>query len=299
MRKLSQIISLAGITLIIALAAPVRAQDSTVVEKKTPDLAFIVKKITNGDFLLSARVSWYEKRKDYPVTGVPVEMLIGEQPAEQIKITASTNSDGYAEALIQKGVKVPRDKDGVIHCKAVFTGTDAVEPAETEFLFTEVNLSLSLELVDSVKTVLLKAFRVDGSGKELPLEGESVGIAVQRMLSNLPVGDISIDAEGNGSLEFPADLPGEDSLGTLEVIASIAENEVYGNVEFRQKIAWGTPKPVWAAGNRTLWSHIAPVWMIVSLTIMLIGVWAHYLYVIIQLIRIRKKGKPEKLENIS
>jgi hypothetical protein len=223
-------------------------------------------------------------------------MLIGDKPGEEIKITASANSEGFAEALIEKGVKVPRDKEGVIHCKAVFTGTDAVEPAETEFLFTEVNLTMSLELIDSVKTVVMKAFKLDGTGKELPLEGESVSIAVQRMLSTLPIGDISIDAEGNGFLEFPVDLPGEDSLGTLEVIAVIAENEVYGNVESRQKINWGTPKPVWEAGNRTLWSHIAPVWMIVSLTIMLIGVWAHYLYVIIQLIRIRKKGKPEKLQ---
>jgi hypothetical protein len=296
MRKLNQIISLAGAILILTSVVTAKAQDSSVVEKKTPDLVFIVKKITNGDFLLSARVSWYENREDNPVPGVPVDLFIGEKPDEEIRITASTNTDGYAEALIQKGVKVPRDKEGVIHCKAVFAGTDAVEPAETEFLFTEVTLIMSLELVDSVKTVMMKAFKIDGKGKELPLEGESVSIAVQRMLSSLPVGDISIDAEGNGFLEFPADLPGEDSLGTLEVIAFIAESEVYGNVEARQKISWGTPKPVWEAGNRTLWSHIAPVWMIVSLTIMLIGVWAHYLYVIIQLIRIRKKGKPEKLQ---
>jgi hypothetical protein len=296
MRKLTQIISLAGIILIFAAILPVKAQDSAAVEKKTPDLAFVIKKLTNGGFLLSARVSWYEKRVDNPVPGVPVEMLIGEKPGDEIRITATTDQDGYAETFIEKGVKVPRDKDGVIHCKAVFAGTTAVEPAETEFIFTEVNLNMSLELVDSVKTVLLKAFKLDGAGKEVPLEGESVSIAVQRMLSALPVGDISIDAEGNGSLEFPADLPGEDSLGTLEVIAFIAENEVYGNAEFRQKIVWGKPKPVWEAGNRTLWSYIAPVWMIVSLTIMLIGVWAHYLYVIIQLIRIRMRGKPEKLQ---
>jgi hypothetical protein len=281
---------------LVLLTSPISgfAQDSAAVEKKTPDLGFVVKRITGGDYLVTTRVSWYENRKDNPVKGVPVTVLIGTEASTQITLTATTDEDGYGISMIKAGANLPKDAEGKVNAKAVFDGNSNFEAAEAEVSFIEVNLKMSLELVDSVKTVILKAFKLDAKGKESPLEGESVTVSVQRMLSRLPVGDISIDAEGNGSLEFPADLPGTDSLGTLEVIASISENESYGNVETVQNITWGKPKVLIPKDNRTLWSHIAPVWMIISLTIMLIGVWAHYLYVVIQLIRVKIKGNPVK-----
>jgi hypothetical protein len=294
MRNRICFISVLGIAFLLSGMISGFAQDSTAVTKKTPDLSFVIKRISDGAYLITSRVSWYENRKDHPVPSVPVDFSIGDQPLSQLHITATTDQDGYAEVKIDPGVKLPKDKEGRVHATASFAGTDLVDAASAEFGFIETRLSMSLELVDSVKTVKVKAYKIDALGKETPLEGESVTISVQRMLSRLPIGDVSIDAEGNGSLEFPGDLPGIDSLGNLEVIASITENESYGNIELKQNIAWGLPKVKILAGNRTLWSHIAPVWMIISLSIMLIGVWAHYLYVVIQLIRIKLKGKLEK-----
>lgn len=284
----------AGIAMLL-LAPIAQAQDETA--KKTPDFAFVVTKTTDGGYSVKTRVTLYENRKDIPIAWVPVNITIGDDPARETVINTSTDSQGYGEAIIEPGFKMPRDKEGKVHMKAVFPGSPELEPAEAEVSFQEVNLKMNLELVDSVKTVKLTAFKLDAQGKELPLEGESVSISVQRMLSRLPIGDITIDAEGNGSLEFPADLPGTDSLGTVQVIASISENENYGNLEMKASADWGKPKEKVSFNSRTLWSHIAPVWMIISLTIMLVGVWAHYLYVVIQLIRIKRKGKKEKLVN--
>jgi hypothetical protein len=39
---------------------------------------------------------------------------------------------------------------------------------------------------------------------------------------------------------------------------------------------------------RELWTPIAPLWMIITLIIMLTGVWAHYIYAIIQLVLIKR-----------
>ena len=60
----------------------------------------------------------------------------------------------------------------------------------------------------------------------------------------------------------------------------------------RQEIKWGIPgiHPT-GESKRELWTAIAPRWMIFTLSIMLAGVWGHYIFAIISLIRIKKAGE--------
>ncbi|MEI6750751.1 MAG: hypothetical protein WCM93_16465, partial [Bacteroidota bacterium] len=83
-----------------------------------------------------------------------------------------------------------------------------------------------------------------------------------------------------------------DSIGNLTVIAQIEENDIYGNVRGEAKINWGLPKRLINAEKPTgeLWTPIAPLWMIITLIIMLVGVWSHYAYTVIQLYKIKKIG---------
>ena len=100
-----------------------------------------------------------------------------------------------------------------------------------------------------------------------------------------------LDDNGEISIEFPDDLPG-DAEGFLEVVVRFDEHYLFGNVEKRQRMQWGqATRHKIPESYRALWTQIAPLWMIVTLSIMLAGVWSHYLYVIIQLIRIKKMGK--------
>jgi hypothetical protein len=58
-----------------------------------------------------------------------------------------------------------------------------------------------------------------------------------------------------------------------------------------EKATWGTHRSSdYTEPSRTLWTRGAPVWMIVTLTILLIGVWSHYMYAIVQLLFIRQEG---------
>ena len=47
--------------------------------------------------------------------------------------------------------------------------------------------------------------------------------------------------------------------------------------------------------ENTLWSKAAPIWMYVVLTILLVGVWANYVYTVIHLFKINKEGKELEL----
>jgi hypothetical protein len=268
------------------------AQNTVAVEKKAPDLTFTVKKLTDGSFELKSRLALFEKRKDIPIAGARVDYLIGSD----LKIDGNvTDKNGYALAIIKKGTVIPRDKDGVITCTAGFAGNNLYEAANTEVKFIETRISMTFDLVDSVKTAKVEAYKIDGAGMESPLADQILTVSVQRMFSRLPVGDVTLDAEGKGSVEFPSGIPG-DSIGNLEVVAFMADNETFGNIELSSQVKWGIPKQKVLVTHRALWTQIAPLWMIVSLTILLIGVWAHYTYVVIQIIIIKLKGRKPIVE---
>jgi len=78
----------------------------------------------------------------------------------------------------------------------------------------------------------------------------------------------------------------------VHVFARIEENEQFANIEVSQNHLWGIPSIHGVSGShRALWTEIAPMWMIVTLTILLSGVWGNYIYVIIQLILIKRESK--------
>lgn len=105
----------------------------------------------------------------------------------------------------------------------------------------------------------------------------------------LPVSTGMLDDNGSFRMKFPADIPG-DSLGNLTVIGRFNDHYLYGTVEKREDVMWGTEAAITPPAYRSLWSTLAPKWMVISLAVMLLGVWGHYTYVIINLFRIRKEG---------
>jgi hypothetical protein len=80
------------------------------------------------------------------------------------------------------------------------------------------------------------------------------------------------------------------------VIAKIEENDNFGNVQGKSTVSWGIPKQYFLAERpaRELWTPVAPVWMIVTLIVMLLGVWGHYIYAVIQLVIIKRHSKQKK-----
>ncbi|HEX3006431.1 MAG TPA: hypothetical protein VHO90_02320, partial [Bacteroidales bacterium] len=91
MRSLKTIILAISVLLCVA---PVKAQsDST--EKKSPDLTFVVKKLSDGSFELKSRLSLFENRVDFPISGAQVDFALGTDSL--IKIEGNrTDKNGYA-----------------------------------------------------------------------------------------------------------------------------------------------------------------------------------------------------------
>jgi hypothetical protein len=278
------------VTILVFFPSLVFAQESA--GKENPTLEFTYLKKNDGSKQLTATLTIFRNRITYPIVGSNVAIFLG---TDKISTVVTTNPDGKAYLVFQPGVVLPVNKEGKTECIAKFGGNDTLETAETSIAVKDAVLKMSLNLVDSVKTVTVWAFLPGNKNDSIPLAGEPVNIYVSRMFSLLKIGEGSFDDQGRFTAEFPADLPGEAD-GTVQIIARIEDNEQYANIETTQSYPWGVPSMHGLYGShRALWTEIAPMWMIITLTILLLGVWGHYIYVIFQLILIKRESKKLKL----
>lgn len=264
-------------------------------EKISPYISLQYFKDTDNNTLLKTTLTYSKNRMELPLQDMKVVFYSGTDN-KVILAEALTDTKGIATFDLKNKTDLKLDENGQWPFSAVYAGNDSIEEITAEILIRNAELTMELSEVDSIKTVLLKAEKFE-NGKMVPVSAEMLTVYVPRMFSNLPVGEVTFDETGNGSLEFPADLPG-DKEGNITVIARFDEHAEFGNIERRATLKWGMPATSPAQiTHRALWTKTAPKWMIYTLTILLTGVWGHYLFAIISLIRIRKDAKGKEAED--
>lgn len=260
-------------------------------ETISPSLQLQYFKNSDEQRFLKATLSYTLNRRDVPLIDREIIFFVGSKKDTLAKV--KTNDKGVSSLLLSSDYKPLLEKDGTWLFASDFEGKDSIEAVSAEISIKDLKLEMNLDLVDSVKTVSLKAYTIE-NGKNVPVSGEPINVFVTRMFSLLPVTDGTFEDDGTLSLEFPSDIPG-DKDGNITIVAKFEEHATFGNVEKRGSSDWGVvsnyKEPT---THRALWTKGAPTWMIIALTIMLTGVWGHYMYAIICLIRIKKSGKNEE-----
>lgn len=203
--------------------------------------------------------------------------------------SVTTDKDGKATLKLDKGTNYLKNKEGITEVKASFTGTGKLTGSEASVKFKDISIQVSLVEKDSVNTVHLQASTLGAAGETVPLKETNFNVYVQGLYSRLKVGECFVDG-GEGSFQFPTNIPGDEN-GNLKIFVRLEENEVYGEVEKTENAKWGNHRSGFVEPQRSLWTSGAPIWMITTLIILLAGVWSHYMYAIIQMIKIRKEGK--------
>lgn len=208
--------------------------------------------------------------------------------------TAVSDPDGNAIVEFEPAYVFPKDEEGYINVMAVYEGDDQYDATEAELTFKDVEIEFSFVEEDEEKLIWFEGKIFGPDGETGPLPDDDIYFYVPRMFSDLKIADGWFEEDGTGYVDFPTDIIG-DSVGNILVIARIEDHYDYGNVEKSVATNWATPKlsaqqegPI-----RELWTPIAPLWMIITLIIMLAGVWGHYIYAMYELYMIRKLGKKE------
>ena len=231
-----------------------------------------------------------KNRKDkLPVFDAEIDFINILNDHEVLLGTSKTSKEGIATLVLPENQKYLTDPNGNIHLIARFNGTDALKKREQEISVKNLHLELNLTEIDSIKKVLVKAFTTDSLGIQTPANMVYIKIAVGGMLSKMILEEGIIE-NGEFKFVFPTDLPG-DVNGDVTVYSIIEDHEDYGNITQKETINWGVFDKQIKKEKNTLWSSAAPIWMYIVLTIMLVGVWANYIYTIIHLYQLKKEGE--------
>jgi hypothetical protein len=152
---------------------------------------------------------------------------------------------------------------------------------------TQPAISLGTDVEDGKKMVQAT---VTLSGK--PIENVVLQYYVQRSFGNLLIGQDTTLDDGTSAVAFPTDLPG-GADGQLHFIVKIKSPPQY--VTDSSSAAFGAdvqPAPVADAFPRALWAPQAPLALMLSIFVLLAGVWLSYLFVVSRILAIRIGGKP-------
>ena len=256
------------------------------------------KQADNSRVLEASFVGTHKKdRKDrVPVYNADINFYNVTEDGDLLLGTVKTDQEGTAQLTVPANQKYTTNQEGYINFKAVFDGTDDLDGEESELAIKDIFMELNLEVIDSVKTVILNAYTLDSLNTRLPLEDLEIKFAVGGFLSNMPIQEGTLEG-GEFKFKFPENISG-DKNGNIDIIAFIIDSDEFGNAIQKKNINWGINKKIEIENNK-LWSSAAPIWMYIVLSILLIGVWANYVFSIINLLNIRREGKELdlKIEN--
>jgi hypothetical protein len=261
----------------------------------TPNLS--LNYVSSSDDSITLKANIYVRRETglFSLENAEIDFSISNGEETLSLGTVKAGYDGNAVMKLAVNDKLLRDKEGKATYAATFKGNGNYLPAQESLTFKPGSLEISFSKEDSIHTLIVKAFQIEANNEKKPIQGATVNVYIPRMLSDLKIGEVELDENGEGTLEFTGGVVG-DSLGNLVFIGRIEENDIFGTVQGKASISWGIPKQYFLAERptRELWTPIAPAWMIITLIIMLAGVWGHYLYAIIQLAAIKRISRRKK-----
>ncbi|MGZ5246803.1 MAG: hypothetical protein ACXWCR_06845, partial [Flavitalea sp.] len=168
-------------------------------------------------------------------------------------------------------------------------------------------LTTSLEVkkarieIDTTRNDDLRSINVKVTYEEnnewIPANEVEMKIGIARSQGILTAGEeetYTTDSTGMVNVEFSKEnLPG-DEKGNFIIVAKVEDNEQFGNLLVEKIVPWGVP--VLSENNffdqRTLWStrDRVPFWLLAMAYSIIIGVWCTIIYLVVQLIKIKKLG---------
>lgn len=239
---------------------------------------------------LVATVKTKEDRSYVNVPDVAVYFYLG-QIASENKL-GTIVSDGHGRAAL----RIPGNVLDTLHkymFVAAIQDNERFRDYSREMEITPASLAVWFAEEEEYQVEVQLTAR-DSSGAWIPVSGADVKVYVQRLFGELPVSvDFNFtDDEGRVGIHFPDDIPG-DAEGNIEIIVKIPDHEYFGNLIHKERVSWGMPQQIETVKVKgELWSARmnAPLYLIIIVNTILLGIWGVIVYIIYNLVRIRRLG---------
>jgi hypothetical protein len=212
-----------------------------------------------------------------------------------------TNKNGEAKAVIPVRLKPLWDSASTHTFVVVAEGTSKEEETTTEFTITKSKITIDTTNEDGVRNITASVMKLE-DGSWLPAADVEMKIGVRRMdKSILSAGEeatYTTDSAGVVTVEFIKDsLPG-DSKGNIVLAASVEDNDEFGNLLIEKPVNWCIAVKADKSffDQRALWTtrFKTPYWLLIMAYSIAIGVWGTILYMVFQLVKIKRIGAEVK-----
>jgi hypothetical protein len=206
----------------------------------------------------------------------------------------TTDETGKAKAFIPPSLKAVWNASSQ-HTFVVMAGEEEVI---SDFVITKAKITLDTSNADGVRNITVSVLKMEGN-KWMPAADVEMKVGVQRLGGILSAGEednYTTDSSGTVTVEFKRDkLPGDgDQKGNLLLVAKVEDNELFGSLIAEKKALWGVATKVDTGffDQRTLWStrFRTPYWLLFMAYSIIFGVWGTLIYLIRQVIKIKKLG---------
>jgi len=236
-------------------------------------------------------------RKFEPVKGIPVNVYFNEEAEKNLVGKIITNIDGEGRVAIPPSYKAAWDSLNEFKFVAVSDSSPGVESLSGDVTIKKAILVIDTTSEEGARTVTAQ-LKEKKRNEWVAVKEIEMKLGIKRMLGNLTVGDAETytsDSTGTASAEFKKDSMPGDEKGNLILVARVEDNDDYGNLVVEKSVPWGvavTPSKNFFK-QRTLWStrFEAPIWLLFIAYSIGIGVWIVIIYLIWQLLKIKKMGK--------
>lgn len=234
-------------------------------------------------------------KKYEPHPNISVQLFLDSNQTESAIGNIVTDDNGKAIVPIPPSLKQVWDSSPKHSFIAVTKNKEEEKTVVLEIIKSRI--SLDTATADGIRSITIHVEQfVNGDWVAAPDVELKVG--VKRMGGILSAGDeatYTTDSTGLVTVEFNKDsLPG-DRDGNFLLVAKTEDNELFGNLSTEKKVSWGT---VTGTDNdffkqRTLWTtrFRTPYWLLIIAYTIVLGVWGTLIYLITQLIKIRKLGR--------
>ncbi len=231
-------------------------------------------------------------KKTEPRKNKLLQLYLDSNNAENLIAKVTTDKEGNAKSFLPPVLKTAWDAKPTHTFIAVENGKEDEVAAELEITKAKMEIDTSSE--EGVRSVTVKVMKYQNS-EWVPANEVEMKIGVQRLGGILSAGDeesYSTDSSGIIKVEFKKDsLPG-DEKGNFLLVAKAEDNDQFGNLLASKTVNWGVAltQSNGFFNQRTLWStrFKTPIWLLFMAYSIVIGVWGTIIYLIFQIIKIKK-----------
>jgi hypothetical protein len=282
------------IIFLLALPFSAIAQDSA---KRALVLNVSYYMINNKVVYLMVHTKTKIAKKFQPVTGVNINLFIDSDSSGNHIGSVTTDKNGEGKAIIPPGLKTVWERSPNHTLLAVSEANKEFESTSAEALITKSKITIDTLADAEARTIVVNVSSFNGSAW-MPVPAVEMKVGVHRISGSiLSAGDeptYTTDSTGTVNAEFKKEqLPG-DEKGNIVLTAKVEDNEQLGNLVIEKTVPWGVTEKIDNGffDQRTLWStrFRTPLWLLFMAYSIVIGVWGTIIYLVFQIIKIKKLG---------